>query len=330
MLAVSLRRFRHEAEIAAAAIAGVCVLALVTGMRMNGEYRSSGLADCLAVGDRSACQPLIDRFGDRFSSMQVLIIPLVLLPALLGAFVGAPLVAREIEGGTHRFLWTQGVTRRRWFTTSALVASGLAIVAGALYAVIAGAWLDTTNRVTDERFTQLYDFQGIVPVAASVFAVAVGIACGVMIRRTVPAMVATLGVFVAVRVGTATFMRPRLATPLSLDVPYNGTDPLAGTGAWKLSHRTIDQAGAVLGTNGSLDITGLSGRCPGMSTGPGAPFPEPTMVDRCLRDLDVRTVISYHPGDRFWNFQLLESGILLGLAVAAFGLAADALRRRAW
>lgn len=39
---------------------------------------------------------------------------LVVLPALAGAFIGCPLVAREIENGTHHLAWTQGVTRTRW------------------------------------------------------------------------------------------------------------------------------------------------------------------------------------------------------------------------
>src|SRR5262249_24464833 len=36
------------------------------------------------------------------------------LPLLLGAFIGAPLVSRELEQGTYLLAWTQGVPRRRW------------------------------------------------------------------------------------------------------------------------------------------------------------------------------------------------------------------------
>jgi ABC-type transport system involved in multi-copper enzyme maturation permease subunit len=35
------------------------------------------------------------------------------IPALLGMFWGAPLIARELESGTYRLAWTQSVTRRR-------------------------------------------------------------------------------------------------------------------------------------------------------------------------------------------------------------------------
>ncbi len=327
MFAVSVNRFRHEAEAAVVGMMAIGLIAYVTGARMNDEYRSSGLADCLALRERSNCQPMIDRFGDQFSSMQLLIVPLVLLPALLGAFVGAPLVAREIESNSHRFLWTQGVSRQRWFASSSAVAVGLAAIVGVTYSVVAGAWLDTTNRVSDQRFGRLYDLQGVVPVASSVFAVAVGIACGIFLRRTVPAMGLTIGIFVAVRVMLGLFVRPRLASPITTELTYSGADPLAGTGAWELSNRTVDASGTVIGQSGSLDISGLSGRCPGINTAVGGPLPDPAVVERCLRDLDVRTVIRYHPGDRFWSFQLAESALLIGLAGVSLVAAHVRLRR---
>jgi hypothetical protein len=39
---------------------------------------------------------------------------LTLAPALLGAFAGAPVLARELETGTFRYAWTQGFGRWRW------------------------------------------------------------------------------------------------------------------------------------------------------------------------------------------------------------------------
>ena len=39
---------------------------------------------------------------------------LQLVPALIGAFVGAPVLAREMETGTYRYAWTQGFGRWRW------------------------------------------------------------------------------------------------------------------------------------------------------------------------------------------------------------------------
>jgi hypothetical protein len=328
MFTVAVRRLRIESVGVAIALAGVGMLALVTGSMMQDQYRSSGLADCMAAGTGADCQQLIDRFGERFSALQLLIVPLVLLPALLGAFIGAPLVAREIEAGTHRFLWTQSVTRRRWFVTVAAAAVLLAAIAGTVYAVIAGLWLDTTNAVTDERLGRLYDLQGIVPAAAGVFAVATGLASGVLLRRTVPAMAATIAIFVAVRLSIGSQVRPRLAPAQTLDVAFDGPDPLSGTGAWVLSDRTLTASGRELGTGGSLNLGNLGDLCPGLVVGVDR-FPDRSVVDQCLADLGVHQIIRYHPADRFWTFQLIESGLLLGLAAAAFGVAVWGLTRRA-
>ena len=38
---------------------------------------------------------------------------------MIGAFWGAPMVARELETGTHRLVWNQSVTRTRWLADEA-------------------------------------------------------------------------------------------------------------------------------------------------------------------------------------------------------------------
>ena len=56
----------------------------------------------------------------------------LVLPALIGLFWGAPLIARELEAGTHRLVWNQSITRTRWLAVklgltglAAMVAAGL-------------------------------------------------------------------------------------------------------------------------------------------------------------------------------------------------------------
>ncbi len=62
---------------------------------------------------------------------------LVVLPALAGAFIGCSLVAREIENGTHRLAWTQGVTRTRWLLVKlALVFSPVLLIAAMFGALL--------------------------------------------------------------------------------------------------------------------------------------------------------------------------------------------------
>ena len=48
--------------------------------------------------------------------------------ALIGAFAGAPVLARELETGTFRYAWTQGFGRWRW-TLAKLVPLAVAVAA---------------------------------------------------------------------------------------------------------------------------------------------------------------------------------------------------------
>ena len=41
----------------------------------------------------------------------------LIAPAIVGIFWGAPLIARELETGTHRLVWNQTVTRTGWLAT---------------------------------------------------------------------------------------------------------------------------------------------------------------------------------------------------------------------
>jgi ABC-type transport system involved in multi-copper enzyme maturation permease subunit len=69
-----------------------------------------------------------------YSSLQLLGTVLIGVPAAIGAFWGAPLLARELELGTHRLAWTQGVTRGRWLGTKLVVLAAAAIVVTAALA----------------------------------------------------------------------------------------------------------------------------------------------------------------------------------------------------
>ena len=82
---------------------------------------------------RTATAALLDAgFLSHDKFLRDLLGPLMLaVPALLGIFWGAPLVARELETGTYRLAWTQSVTRTRWLAVKvALVGLASVAVAG--------------------------------------------------------------------------------------------------------------------------------------------------------------------------------------------------------
>ena len=90
-----------------------------------GAFVTGGLADC-AAGRRPTgtltCGDMERRFPGSYPQLKFAGCVLVALPALVGAFWGAPLVARELESGTYRLAWAQSVTRTRWLAVKLAVA----------------------------------------------------------------------------------------------------------------------------------------------------------------------------------------------------------------
>ena len=130
---------------------------------------------------------------------------LVMLPALAGAFIGAPLVAREIENGTQHLAWTQGVTRVRWLLMKLVLVVVPLVAAGALVGYLEVVLLNVQGPQTNRW--DVFDQQTPIVPAATLFALALGVAFGALIGRSVPAMAATLVAFVIVRVGIAELVR---------------------------------------------------------------------------------------------------------------------------
>ncbi len=165
------------------------------------------------------------------------------------------------------------------------------------------------------------------PVGYAVFAMALGICTGLLIRRTLPALAVTLAGFVAVRALTALWLRPRLMTPVT--VYYKLTAPFTPAG----SYLPISQ-GAIV----------ANGRPPALASAPvgvdGVPVPavcqrfigpvkgDLHQVVACMAAHGYRGYVTYQPAGRFWAFQGIETGIFLVLATALLGVAFWVLKRR--
>ena len=126
---VTWRQHRHQLLIGLALIVALALAALVTGLPMRTAYNREALSSCLPPTARSGCDIIVRHFQAEFGSRVDIAGYLILLPALVGMFVGAPLLARELEHGTHRFAWTQSVTRRRWLLSKTLLLA-LAVTLG--------------------------------------------------------------------------------------------------------------------------------------------------------------------------------------------------------
>ena len=124
----------------------------------------------------------------------------MVLPMLAGMFWGAPLVAREIEHGTHRLVWTQGVSRLRWAATKIGLVSVAVLVMTAIFAGMLTWWITPVMQTSGQRFAYIFfDIHGIVVFGYTLFALALGIFAGAVTGRMLPAMATTVVGFLGTR-----------------------------------------------------------------------------------------------------------------------------------
>ena len=238
---------------------------------------------------------------------------LMAAPLLVGVFVGAPLVARDLEQGTHRLVWTQGTTRSRWLRVKLLLVFSVVAAAAALLAGLLTAALFSTPEHVDRWYW--FDFLAPAFVAYVVFALWLGIALGAVIGRTYPAMAATLVLFVVARAVVEGILRPRYLPPLSIRIVDFGTIdiPRGMSADWPVGYAYYDAHGHPMSLD---DILALMNR-------DRVSIPTPNLAAHGLSGWAY-----FQPDARFWLFQGIETAIFLGLAALLAGLAYHWLARR--
>ena len=318
------RQHRQQALAAVVALLAVALFLVPTGRQMRAAFDDLGLGTCLRATPQTelvtadtGCLPLSEKFSGRFQSLGLVSLLLLFLPALVGLFWGAPLVARELEHGTHRLVWTQGATRLRWATVKlGLVGGGVALVAAA-YTLLVGWWIAPLNDATGYRFTWLFfDQQGPVLVGYALFALALGVLAGTLTGKVLPALAVTLGGFLATRVAVALLLRPRFLPPLRRAYPVVGATPTESNpliGDWVISRGVYSAQGVKL-TPGS----GAQALC------------DQTAAARCIAEYGVGAYNQdlFQPADRFWLFQGIETALFVALAVVLVLVAIHLIRRR--
>lgn len=331
MIWLTYRQFRAQAAVALAAVVAVAATLAATASRVADLARlHNDLLDAVTRTDRRL--------------FYAGIVVLAVVPALLGGFWGAPMVARELESGTYRLVWNQSVTRTRWLATKLLVTcTSAAVVAGALSLVI--TWwanpLDgargSQRGALPSRLTPIsFAMRGVVPVAYAVFAVVLGVAVGLVLRRALPAVAVTLALIVAVQVAVPQLVRPHLLAPTQVEVAFSRTtlDGIEGDargrvrsvsvrtngpGDWVLSQQLVDTSGR------RVALPAWFAQC----LPPPGPPSRATVVrgkddlSACLTRLTAegyRERVRYFRADRFWSLQWAESGLfaLLSAGLVAF------------
>lgn len=323
------RQFRTSLWIAGGALVVVAALLAVTGHSLADQWAASchrvcgpGQSDFMTLVSRSANEVVY-----RSASYAVYGVP-----ALIGIFWGAPLVAREIEAGTLQLAWNQSITRTRWLATKLAVGTGAAAATAGLLSWAVTAWAHHIDHSQQNRIEpSIFGARGIVPIGYAVFAFVLGVTLGMLIRRTVPAMAATLVIYVAAVVSMPLWIRAHLvpATHTTRPLDAGGIEEMAyGTGmpmqvfgyeprgAWVLSNTTITPNGQLLASPADPRYCDASG-----------PDPANTCRD-WVGGLGLRQSLIYHPASHFWPLQWVETGVFAAAALALVGFCFWWTRRR--
>jgi hypothetical protein len=339
MIRLSWIQFRAQAVTAAAALAAFAILLAVTGPHLASLYATSGITGCHGGSCVAAPVAFLNRLQatSPYPVVYLLGLGIILVaPAVIGIFWGAPLIARELETGTYQLAWNQSITRTRWLVVK-LALTGLAAMAVTeALSLMYAWWADPIGKATGlgastsvfsgGRFSSLiFATHGITPLGYAAFAFTLGTAAGALIRRTVPAMAITLAIFAAAQIAMPTGVRPHLIPPdhtvaaiESVDLDFGSltaTVVPGRPGAWILSSGAINAA--------RQPVSSLPAACQAAFSGT-----KPTSPGPCMESRGIREAITYEPASRYWPLQWIETGIFLALALGLAGFCFWWLGRR--
>ena len=228
------RQHRIQFLVGAALLAAFAVLIVITGDQVANQYHAAQAACAAGQGCHTGGGLFLGSHAVGF-----LIISTLGAPVLAGLFFGAPLVAAEAEAGTTQFAWMQSVTRRHWVAVKfGWMLLAAAVWGGAISALVTW-WEGPNNALQLNMFDPgRFDIMGIVPVAYSLFAMALGIAAGTLLRRTLPAIAVTLAGFIAVRALITLLLRPHYMSAVT--VYYKVTSGFTPPGSfWQLAQGVV-------------------------------------------------------------------------------------------
>jgi ABC-type transport system involved in multi-copper enzyme maturation permease subunit len=340
MIWLTWRQFRTQTLTALAILAAAAIYLLITGLRMHHAY-TADLASCTAQND---CDNVLARLqGSYNAALQLAELLMIVVPALIGAFWGAPLIGRELETGTHQLAWNQSVTRTRWLAVKLAGVTAASLVTAGLLSYLLTWWAGPLDQINGSRFAAMtFATRDIAPLGYAAFAFALGTVAGLVLRRTLPAMAVTLAVFIVVQVFMPSAVRPNLLPSTTVTYALNASTMSQANGiyghggaddAFYISGLNVPQGAWVLSTspvenskNQAPTMASVNDCLPQPGNGPsGNPFAQ---AGTCLAADNLHESITYQPASHYWPLQWFETGIFLALAAILSGFCFWWIRRR--
>ena len=336
MLWLSYRQFRAQAAAGLLLTAASLGYLLYFGLALRTQQQSV-LEHCRPTG---SCTSELAQFAAQHENpLLFLATGLYLVPVTIGMFWGAPLISTELENGTHRFIWNQGVTRTGWLLGRLAVPAATAVLlTGALSAAMTWA-TSPVDQIANDKFSAiLFGARDLAPVGYALLAVTLGALTGAVTRRRLPAMAAFAAIFLALLFAFPNLVRPHLlpveresrpmtAPAINAARSMGSITGAARVGGLQVPNAWVSSTSDLLTSNGTPLSTREFNRCYSNAPDTGA---EGTFGDVavCLAKLDLHVDIEYQPNSRYWAFQLMELLAFAGAAGVAAASAARYLRHR--
>jgi hypothetical protein len=366
MIAFTWRQFRSQATVGIAGLIVVGLVLVVTGPHLVNVYDDAVAACRASGGQSSACNnPVTSTDGGLRIAATVLVL---VVPALIGMFWGAPLIAHELETGTFRLAWTQSVSRLRWLLVKLGLVGLASMLAAGLLSLMVTWWTSPIDKVDQNRFSpSSFALHGFVPAGYAVFAFALAATVGLLVRRTLPAMAVTLAGFIGARLAVTYWIRPHYMSPVTTNLPlspstagFQFSGPVGGgavsvtaqaphlANAWVTAASIVDNSGQAPTSAylqhacgsaisaGQVNVGAKAGGARGGGIFGGnvsAVHQEQRMqnaLSQCFHTLSAHyhEVVTYQPASRFWTFQTIETALFVALAVGLAGVCAWWVRHR--
>ncbi|WP_241518699.1 ABC transporter permease subunit [Streptomyces sp. CB03238] len=271
--------------------------------------------DCTVSSTERRCfQPARDYTDSVWSARHLIeyaALGMMALPAVVGAFVAGPMIARELETGTYKLAWTQSPSPARWLAAKLTVPMGV-VIAGTALLTLLFSWSWSTGPAHDFPTywyePTMYASIGVIPTVCAVMGLALGTLVGLLVRRTVLAMSATVlltgGVLLLL-----SQMRVHL-WPIRTTTGLGEPPAVKISRTWRVEEGMLTPSGERIGPDFCF-------------VGPSSQPPAPCAAER----KDVTYFLDYHPASHFWPIQLVEAGIVLAFTAAATYAAFRVLRR---
>ena len=274
----------------------------------------------MELGPAAGCQAAVEDYYSIQSFADQFLLLSFAAPFGMGVLLGAPLVAREIEGGTAQLAWTLAGSRAGWLLRR--IAFAAVVVAVLLGVLAVTSEILATALVPDRDLA--HDFQwegrrGWLIVARGMGALGLGLLVGAMIGRVLPAILASAIVIGLAFTGLGVLHEELLRGEAVIWDQYSG-DLAPGSKYIADGIRTPD--GTVY-TRDEADALGLEGNY--MDERGRQYASEADMLAGRTIGTDIAFII---PGSRYPEVTVREGAVAGAVGLAALGLATLVVQRR--